>query len=184
MIPGSIAIVLSLFAFTQIGADTPYSLILGVHILLMVSLAALFTPVFTLGLGDVPMHLYSHGSSMLGTIQQVAGAFGTALVITVMTSRAKSQLADGVPTLEAATIDGMQLAFLVSAVIALAVVVLAVDAAEPSGRGPARRSGAEKSATWTPSWRSWRTTSGSSAPGLPVDGTDQHHPELGARVSR
>ena len=34
----------------------------------------------TLGLGDVPMHLYSHGSSTLGTIQQVAGAFGTALV--------------------------------------------------------------------------------------------------------
>ena len=56
VIPGSIGIVVSLFALTQIGADTPYALILGVHVLLMVSLAALFTPVFTLGLGDVPMH--------------------------------------------------------------------------------------------------------------------------------
>jgi MFS transporter, DHA2 family, lincomycin resistance protein len=62
---------------------------------------------------------------MLGTIQQVAGAFGTALVITLMTSHAESRLADGVAPL-AATIDGMQLAFLVSAVIAVAVVVLAV----------------------------------------------------------
>ena len=123
VLPGSVAIVVSLFAFTQVGADTAYPLILGVHILMMIGLAALFTPVFTLGLGDVPMNLYSHGSSMLGTIQQVAGAFGTALVITLMTSHEKSQIADGVPKL-AAQIDGMQLAFLVSAVIALVVIVL------------------------------------------------------------
>jgi DHA2 family lincomycin resistance protein-like MFS transporter len=123
VLPGSIAIVLSLFAFTQVGADTAYPLILGVHILMMIGLAALFTPVFTLGLGDVPMNLYSHGSSLLGTIQQVAGAFGTALVITLMTSRETSRIADGVPK-QAAQIDGMQLAFLVSAVIALAVIVL------------------------------------------------------------
>ena len=45
----------------------------------MVSLAAIFTPVFTLGLGAVPQHLYSHGSSMLGALQQVAGAIGAAL---------------------------------------------------------------------------------------------------------
>ncbi len=123
VLPGSIAIVLSLFAFTQVGADTAYPLILGVHIVMMMGLAALCTPVFTLGLGDVPMNLYSHGSSLLGTIQQVAGAFGTALVITLMTSRETSRIADGVPK-QAAQIDGMQLAFLVSAVIALAVIVL------------------------------------------------------------
>ena len=123
VLPGSIAIVLSLFAFTQVGADTAYPLILAVHILMMIGLAALFTPVFTLGLGDVPMNLYSHGSSMLGTIQQVAGAFGTALVITLMTSRTNDRLDEGA-TLQAATIDGMQLAFLVSAVIALVVIVL------------------------------------------------------------
>jgi DHA2 family lincomycin resistance protein-like MFS transporter len=124
VLPGSAGIVVSLFALTQIGADTAYPLILAVHILLMVSLAALFTPVFTLGLGDVPMQLYSHGSSMLGTIQQVAGAFGTALVITLMTSRTNDRLDEGA-SLQAATIDGMQLAFLVSAVIALGIVVLA-----------------------------------------------------------
>ena len=125
VIPGSIGIVVSLFALTQIDAHTAYGLILGNHVLLMISLAALFTPVFTLGLGAVPMALYSHGSSMLGTIQQVAGAFGTALVFTLMTSRANSRLDEGA-SLDAATIDGMQLAFLVSAVIALGIIVLAV----------------------------------------------------------
>jgi MFS transporter, DHA2 family, lincomycin resistance protein len=45
VIPGSVVMVLALVAFTQIGAETPYALILGNHILMMVSLAALFTPV-------------------------------------------------------------------------------------------------------------------------------------------
>ena len=75
---------------------------------------------------------------MLGTIQQVAGAFGTALVITLMTSRTNDRLDEGA-SLQAATIDGMQLAFLVSAVIAIGDRRAGRHAAEPSGRGPARR---------------------------------------------
>ena len=68
----------------------PYWQLLGLHALLMVGLAATFTPVFTLGLGAVPPHLYAHGSSILGTLQQVAAAFGTALVVTVMSARAEA----------------------------------------------------------------------------------------------
>ena len=69
---------------TQVSLTMPFWQLLAAHVLLMVSLAAVFTPVFTLGLGALPMHLYSHGSSMLGTLQQVAAAFGTALVVTLM----------------------------------------------------------------------------------------------------
>jgi len=123
IIPGSIVMVLSLFALSRIGTDTPYALILGNHIVLMISLAMLFTPIFTLGLGDVPMALYSHGSSTLGTVQQVAGAFGTALVITVMTSHTESRVDAGVAPL-AAYADGIQLAILVAAVISVAVIAL------------------------------------------------------------
>ena len=73
----------------------------------MIALAAIFTPVFTLGLGAVPPHLYSHGSSMLGTLQQVAAAFGTALVVTVMTARARALTGDGVAPVEA-LLEGMR----------------------------------------------------------------------------
>lgn len=123
IIPGSIVMVASLLALSRIGTDTPYGLILANHIVLMISLAMLFTPVFTLSLGDVPMTLYSHGSSMLGTIQQVAGAFGTALVITVMTTRMESRVDAGVPGEEAYT-DGIRLAILVAALISAAVIAL------------------------------------------------------------
>ncbi|WP_280495202.1 MDR family MFS transporter [Nocardia asiatica] len=125
VIPGSVGIAASLAGFTQISMTMPYWQLLALHILLMVSLAAAFTPVFTLGLGALPHQLYSHGSSMLGTLQQVAAAFGTALVVTVMSARATTLSGEGADIVSA-TLDGMRLAFLVSAVLALIVIVMAV----------------------------------------------------------
>jgi EmrB/QacA subfamily drug resistance transporter len=125
VIPGSIGIVAALAVFTQVGADTPYAILLGAYGLMMICLAGVFTPVFTLGLGAVPMHLYSHGSSILGTLQQVAAAFGTALVITVMTARANA-LADGGSSQAGALLGGMQWAFAVGALISVLIVVFAL----------------------------------------------------------
>jgi DHA2 family lincomycin resistance protein-like MFS transporter len=121
VIPGAIGLLASMTAFVALGAKTPTWQILVVHVLLMVSLASLFTPVFTMGLGSLPPHLYSHGSSLLGTIQQVAGAMGTALVVTIMTSRAAALVGDGVDA-AAASLEGMRWSFAGSA--ALCVVVL------------------------------------------------------------
>jgi DHA2 family lincomycin resistance protein-like MFS transporter len=90
----------------------------------MVSLAATFTPVFTLGMGALPPHLYSHGSSMLGTFQQLAAAFGTALVVTVMSARSSQLVANGVAAVPA-QMNGMKLAFGVAAALALVTTVIA-----------------------------------------------------------
>lgn len=125
VVPGSVAIALALLALTQVGAATPYALVLATHVLLMVALAAVFTPVFTLGLGALPPHLYSHGSSVLGTLQQVAAALGTALVITVMTTRAEALTSAGVGS-PAALLEGMRAAFWVGAGVAVVVVVVAL----------------------------------------------------------
>ena len=112
--PGSVGILVSLTVMTQISLTTPYAVLLAAHVLLMVSLAALFTPVFTLGLGAVPMHLYSHASSLLGTLQQVAAAFGTALVVTVMSSRAVQLAGLGAGEAEA-MLGGLRWAFWIGA---------------------------------------------------------------------
>ncbi|MFI6499907.1 MDR family MFS transporter [Nonomuraea typhae] len=125
VIPGAIGITLSLAGFTQVTMTMPFWQLLGLHALLMVSLAATFTPVFTLGLGAVPPSLYSHGSSILSTLQQVAAAIGTALVVTVMSARAESLRADGV-TEVLAQLEGMRLAFIIGAVLSIAVVITAL----------------------------------------------------------
>ncbi|NGN92120.1 multidrug efflux MFS transporter [Nocardioides sp. KC13] len=137
VIPGAIGIVAALAGLSQISLTTPYWLVLVLHLVLMVSLAAAFTPVFTLGLGSLPSHLYSHGSSILGTLQQVAAAFGTALAVTVMSVRS-DQVVDEVGAV-AAQVSGLQAAFLVSAGLALIVVAMAIML-------PARAEGHEESA--------------------------------------
>ncbi|TDC58633.1 DHA2 family efflux MFS transporter permease subunit [Actinomadura sp. KC345] len=125
VVPGAAGVVLALAGFTQISMTMPYWQVLGLHTLLTASLAAAFTPVFTLGLGALPSHLYSHGSSMLGTLQQVAAAFGTALVVTVMAGRAETRIADGV-TQAVAQLDGMRLAFVISAALSVVMVGIAL----------------------------------------------------------
>jgi DHA2 family lincomycin resistance protein-like MFS transporter len=125
VVPGSVGILVSLTAMTQISLTTPFAVLLGAHLLLMVSLAATFTPVFTLGLGAVPMHLYSHASSLLGTLQQVAAAFGTALVVTVMSTRAVQLAGSGTGEAEA-MLGGLRWAFWIGAGLAVVVVVLAL----------------------------------------------------------
>lgn len=123
VIPGALGLLASMAVFVALGVETPTWQILIAHVVLMISLAALFTPVFTMGLGSLPPHLYSHGSSLLGTIQQVAGAMGTALVVTITTSRAAALVDDGVAPV-AALLEGMRWSFAVSATLCVVVLVL------------------------------------------------------------
>ncbi|WP_244246882.1 MDR family MFS transporter [Nocardioides euryhalodurans] len=133
VVPGAIGVVAGLAVLSRVGETTPYALVLGAHVLLMVSLAALFTPVFTLSLGALPPHLYSHGSSFLGTTQQVSAAIGTAVSVTVLSSRTNALLDAGAAP-SAAFVGGVQWAFGAAALISVVVVglVLLLPARAPS----------------------------------------------------
>ncbi|MFL6061326.1 MAG: MDR family MFS transporter, partial [Marmoricola sp.] len=125
VIPGSLGILAGLSLFTLVGATTPYWQIVATHVLLMVSLACVFTPVFTLGLGALPPQLYSHGSSLLGSLQQVAGAVGSAISLTILASFL-GDLSPTDPGYRVSLINGLDRAFTVSAGLAVVVVVLAI----------------------------------------------------------
>ena len=125
VVPGSVGIVVALGTLTTVTTTTSVWLVLAAHVLLMVALALVFTPVFTVGLGALPMHLYSHGSSLLGTLQQVAAAVGTAVVVTVMSWRAAGLAGSGVVDPLDALVGGMRWAFGFGAIASLVVVVLA-----------------------------------------------------------
>ncbi len=123
MLPGGVLAVLALAAFAFMGATTPYWTVLVAHVTFSLGLAALFTPMFTMSLGSLRAHLYSHGSSLLGTTQQVAGALGTALVVVILTSRAAASAAQGMGD-TAAYLNGLHWAFGLCAVAAVAMVGL------------------------------------------------------------
>lgn len=122
--PGAVVFALAMAGFAFFGSTTPIWLVLVLHVVLMLSLSFVFTPLFTVGLGALPHELYSHGSSLLGTIQQVAGALGTAVSITVMTLRTVDLQTNGVPEIEAAA-GGMSWGFAAAAVTAFVGMILA-----------------------------------------------------------
>ena len=124
LVPGTVVVSAALWGFVALGPGSPSWVLAGAYTVLGGGLALVFTPLFTAALGSVPPHLYSHGSAMVGTVQQVAGAAGTALFVTVMSVRT-SAAADAGAGPVAAMADGVHAAFLVGA----AISVLAVPAA-------------------------------------------------------
>ncbi|OAO89133.1 hypothetical protein AXX17_ATUG04200 [Arabidopsis thaliana] len=57
-------------------------------------MAMFLMPITTAGLNQLPSRLNAHGTAVSNTIKQVAGAIGTSLLVTVMTSRTKTHLTD------------------------------------------------------------------------------------------
>jgi DHA2 family lincomycin resistance protein-like MFS transporter len=90
----------------------------------------LFTPLFTVSLSSVRPELYSHGSAVLGSIQQVAGAAGVALFVALMSAQSAKLAAGGAVPIEALA-GGVRVAFLCGAIGALFAVVCAFFVRKP-----------------------------------------------------
>lgn len=119
VIPGAVGMTLALGLFAALGADAPLVAVIGVHVLMMGSLGLMMTPLMTDALGALTDDLYSHGSALLATLQQVAGALGSAVFVTV--AALGSQGPPGIPDAH-----GLQLAFTVAGCIGLVAIVVAL----------------------------------------------------------
>ncbi len=131
VVPGAVVMAVTLALFTRVGQDTSPWLVLADYVALMASLGLVFTPVFTSGLSVLPPHLYAHGSAVLGSLQQVAAAAGTAIVVSVMAGRAATAAADGASQLGALS-SGVRWGFGVGAVLALVVVAVSFAVRTPA----------------------------------------------------
>ena len=135
VIPALVVIVVALGGLSTLGTDTPYGLVIAGHVLLMCGLGLAMTPLMTTALGAVPAQLYSHGSAIVSTLQQVAGAAGTAIFITVMTSRANGVSDRGTADVGALN-EGVQTAMLVGAGVAALGLLLAFFLRRPPAEAP------------------------------------------------
>ena len=141
LVPGSIVVSGVLWSLTLVTQSTPPWMILIAHVALSTALAFMFTPLFTSALGSVEPHLYSHASATVGTLQQVAGAAGTALFITVMTATAASAQSGGTEAI-AAQAAGVRAAFLVGAIVSLFAIIGATLVRRPADMAHAVAEGA------------------------------------------
>ncbi|WP_412946368.1 MDR family MFS transporter [Microbacterium sp. 179-B 1A2 NHS] len=131
VIPGMIIAAASLWGMATFDENTGVAWIITVHLALNLGLGAVFTPLLTSALGSLPPRLYPHGSAIVGTVQQVAGAAGTAAFVTIFSVTTASAIATGADEVLAKA-GGVHAAFLVGAVVASLAVVLAFFVRKPA----------------------------------------------------
>ncbi len=131
LVPGTVATSLALWWSTLFDATSPAWFVLGFHVLLSVGLAFVFTPLFTAGLGAVEPRLYSYGSAIFGSTQQLAGAAGVALLVSVLSVGAARLTAAGASTV-VATAGGVHDALLVAALLSVVAIVVALGMRTPA----------------------------------------------------
>lgn len=118
VIPGAFGLAIAMASMFLLNQSSPVALVVVIVIAIMTSLGFLMTPLMTSALGSLSPQLYSHGSAIMSTMQQLAGAAGTALGITVMTLVTAAQREAGVAEVPALA-EGIHRAFVAGAILAL-----------------------------------------------------------------
>lgn len=111
-------LVITTFMFTNLTTETTFTYIATVNAVRMFGIAMVMMPVTTAGLNQLPTSLIPHGTAMNNTMRQVAGATGTALLITVMTNN--FVLDEGVKGM----IHGVNVSFIVAGIFAIIGLVM------------------------------------------------------------
>lgn len=133
--------VASTYFFSQLTMELSYGTLVTMFTIRSFGLAMAMMPVMTNGLNSLPARMNPHGTAMNNTLNQISGAIGTALLVTVMSNRAATHgeelakaamsKATGQPSAEAleglknmAMLEGINDAFLVATFIAALALIL------------------------------------------------------------
>jgi hypothetical protein len=76
-----------MWAVTDLTESTTYLYLMIRTIFLRIGLSFITMPLNTAGLNALPKELGTHGSAVNNTVRQLAGAIGTAVVITIYTAQ-------------------------------------------------------------------------------------------------
>ncbi|WP_312469506.1 DHA2 family efflux MFS transporter permease subunit [Neobacillus sp.] len=75
------------YYFSKLTLHTTYTHLIILYSVRMFGMSMVNMPVTTNGLNQLPARAYPHGTAMNSTLQQVSGAIGTALLVTIMSNR-------------------------------------------------------------------------------------------------
>ncbi|WP_422122634.1 DHA2 family efflux MFS transporter permease subunit [Planococcus sp. X10-3] len=137
-IPGLSLVVITTYLFSQLSMETSYWEIMLIYSIRMLGISLVMMPVMTNGLNTLPIKEYPHGTAINNTLQQVAGAIGSAFLITLMNMRTDSVavqlLASGTAPediVNMSMLEGINFSFFISTFIALAALILALFIKKP-----------------------------------------------------
>ncbi|TKC16082.1 DHA2 family efflux MFS transporter permease subunit [Robertmurraya kyonggiensis] len=135
---GLVIMVVTTYLFSNLTLDLSYTHLMLLHAVRMFGMSMVMMPVSTNGLNQLPRRLYPHGTAMNNTLNQVSGAIGTALLVTIMSNRTETHATEMAKSLTAppteaamaqlkaqAMLEGINDAFFVASIIAAVALVLA-----------------------------------------------------------
>ncbi|QVY62126.1 DHA2 family efflux MFS transporter permease subunit [Cytobacillus gottheilii] len=93
-ITGLLFIIISMWGVTDLTESTTYLYLMIRTVILRIGLSFITMPLNTAGLNALPRELGSHGSAVNNTVRQLAGAVGTAVVMTVYSIQTASHAAE------------------------------------------------------------------------------------------
>jgi EmrB/QacA subfamily drug resistance transporter len=91
---GMIITICTTLGFVNLTDSTSYTYLLLMSTARRIGMALLLMPIQTAGLNQLPNRLNAHGTAISNTTRQVAGAVGTSLLVTVMTTRTQTHMQD------------------------------------------------------------------------------------------
>ncbi|MFJ7755891.1 DHA2 family efflux MFS transporter permease subunit [Peribacillus muralis] len=105
---------------TNISLETSFFYLAFVNTVTMVGVTAVMMPLTTAALNALPPKLIPHGTAMNNTIRQVAGAIGTAVLVTIMTNSALDPNEYGIE----GAVHGVSVAFMVLTFVSIVGIIL------------------------------------------------------------
>ncbi|MBQ0138568.1 MAG: DHA2 family efflux MFS transporter permease subunit [Kurthia sp.] len=81
------------YYLSKLTLETTYIYLMLAYTIRMFGMSMVMMPMMTNGLNQLPQNLNPHGTAMNNTLQQVSGAIGSAIMITIMSHHTKTQSA-------------------------------------------------------------------------------------------
>ncbi|GAA0440749.1 MDR family MFS transporter [Lentibacillus halophilus] len=110
--------------FGFLGTTTTLSFLIIAYAVRMFGFSMVMMPVTTASLNQLPQKLIPHGTAMNNTMRQIAASVGTAILVTIMTMTAQN--AQQTPSISNPDIYGVNVAFLVIAVLSIIGIILSI----------------------------------------------------------
>lgn len=123
MLAGAAIDALAFWNLSNQGPGTPIAVLLPSFLVVFLGQALIWTPVFSAALGSINKHLLPHGSAILNTLQQLAGAAGIAIMFSIMGVVSSYRMAEG-DAEGAAIAQGAQQAFQIGSIMILASLLV------------------------------------------------------------
>ncbi|QNU06285.1 MDR family MFS transporter [Peribacillus butanolivorans] len=129
VIPGFIIMIAMLWTLTNVTTETSIIMVIVMHTFLMIGVSMVMMPAQTNGLNQLPKNLYPDGTALMNTLQQVSGAIGTTVAITIMSASQKNYMASVEDPFDPSTISGsltagVQDAFVFGLVLAIVGLIV------------------------------------------------------------